>query len=46
MVIRQGEEGNELFLVASGTQDCRKKQKNQRDEQFLCTFREGMVFGE
>jgi hypothetical protein len=45
-IIKQGEEGNELFIVESGTLDCTKVAKGSSSPQFLLTYRPGMAFGE
>lgn len=45
-VINQGEEGNELFVVESGSLDCSKLNKGSSSPQFLLTYRPGMAFGE
>lgn len=46
VVIRQGEEGNELFVVESGTLDCSKNVAGRSSPQYLLTYRSGMAFGE
>lgn len=45
-VIKQGEEGHELFVVESGTLNCTKIMKGQTKPQFLLTYFSGMAFGE
>jgi hypothetical protein len=45
-VINQGEDGNELFVVESGSLDCSKLNKGNPNPQFLLTYRQGMSFGE
>lgn len=45
-IIRQGEEGNDLFVVESGTQKCVKTFKGNPVAQLLLTYSSGMAFGE
>lgn len=45
-VIKQGEDGNELFLVSVGTLTCSKIFANQTESTFLLKYNPGMAFGE
>lgn len=45
-VIKQGEEGNDLFVVEHGQLDCYKKYANNPDPTFLKTYQPGESFGE
>ncbi len=46
MVIKQGEDGNEMFIVEQGSIDCFKKFKDKDEETFLKTYQPGELFGE
>lgn len=46
MVIEEGDEGNELFVIDSGTLDCTKKNKETGDSIFLKKYEPGEAFGE
>lgn len=46
IVINQGDEGNELFIVALGTLNCFKKDPDTGKEIFLIKLKKGNVFGE
>ena len=46
MVIREGDEGKELFIVDEGTLDCTKLNKETGEEMFLKTYYPGEAFGE
>lgn len=45
-VIKQGDDGNELFIVGSGTLKCQKKTPGREEDQFLKNYGPGDVFGE
>jgi cAMP-dependent protein kinase regulator len=45
-VIRQGEDGDELFFVEEGELDCFKKFKKDEDDKYLKTYKPGESFGE
>lgn len=45
-VIKQGDEGSELFLVDTGTLSCYKKFNPDEDDKFLKDYHEGEIFGE
>ena len=46
VVIKEGDEGNELFVVDSGTLDCTKTNSETGEEIFLKTYVPGEAFGE
>lgn len=46
MVITQGDDGNELFVVDSGTLECSKVFKRGEDPKFLKNYGPGEAFGE
>lgn len=45
-VIRQGDDGNVMYLVDSGTLNCYKKFNDQTEDTYLLTYTPGMAFGE
>lgn len=48
-VIKQGDEGNNLFIVEEGTLRCTKKEKLNDptcEDKFLLEYKKGMAFGE
>ena len=45
-VIRQGDDGDELFIVGSGTLKCYKQFEDNKQEKFLKSYEPGEVFGE
>ena len=45
-VIQEGDEGNELFVVDSGTLKCTKLDKNTNEQMFLKEYVPGEAFGE
>lgn len=45
-VIKEGEDGNHLFLIDSGTLKCTKKDKSSGEDKFLLNYQTGMAFGE
>lgn len=45
-VIRQGEDGNELYIVNSGKLECFKKFPGADEPKFLCEYTTSGVFGE
>jgi cAMP-dependent protein kinase regulator len=45
-VIRQGEDGDVLYLIENGKLDCHKKFKEDENETFLKTYYPGDAFGE
>lgn len=45
-VIRQGEQGDVLYVVDSGNFDCFKKYPNEPQDKFLKTYKPGESFGE
>ena len=45
-VIKQGDDGEELFIVQEGKLRCVKKFKDQEEETFLKEYQPGEVFGE
>lgn len=45
-VITQGEDGDVLYFVFSGTLDCTKRFPKENKETFLLTYKSGMSFGE
>ena len=45
-MIRQGEDGNELFVVDEGELGCYKRFKKDEPEKFLKTYYPGESFGE
>lgn len=45
-VIRQGEDGNELFLIGEGTLRCTKVYPDSKEEVLLKTYEQGEYFGE
>ncbi|OMJ92540.1 hypothetical protein SteCoe_4672 [Stentor coeruleus] len=46
VVIQQGEEGNELFVVESGKLECKKTFNQQDEPKFLKFYQPGEAFGE
>ena len=46
MVIKQGDNGNELFVVDHGSLRCYKVFPDQKKETFLVQYSSGAVFGE
>ena len=46
MVINQGDDGNELFIVSSGLLKCYKQFKDKPEPTFLKNYEHGEVFGE
>lgn len=45
-VIKQGDDGNELYVVSSGLLKCTKKFPDKEEELFLKNYESGEVFGE
>lgn len=45
-VIRQGDDGNELYIVNLGRLECFKTFQNISEHKFLCEYTSGGVFGE
>lgn len=45
-VIKQGDDGAELFIVSSGSLDCTKRFDGKEEDTFLKTYEVGDVFGE
>ena len=45
-VIKQGDDGAELYLVDSGTLNCYKLLTGNTEDTFLVTYKTGMAFGE
>lgn len=45
-VIRQGDDGRELYIVSTGRLHCFKKFPDQPQPKFLCEYKMGGVFGE
>jgi cAMP-dependent protein kinase regulator len=45
-VIRQGDDGNELYLVGGGQLRCSKRFPEQKEDTFLRTYQSGEYFGE
>lgn len=45
-VIKQGDDGDVLYLVYSGTLNCFKKEKDKEEDTFLVTYKSGQAFGE
>ena len=46
VVIKEGDEGNELYVVDSGSLNCTKLNKETNEEMFLKTYQPGEAFGE
>ena len=46
LVIQQGEDGDVLYLVDSGTLNCYKTFGDQKTDTYLLTYTRGMAFGE
>jgi cAMP-dependent protein kinase regulator len=46
VVIREGDKGECLYLVGSGTLQCTKKFENKPTPTFLQTYQPGNIFGE
>jgi len=46
VIIKQGEEGDKLFVIGSGTLKCYKLFKGNTEDTFLKTFQPGEAFGE
>lgn len=45
-VIKEGDDGNDLFVVDKGSLKCTKKNKQSGEEVHLLDYKEGMAFGE
>ena len=45
-IIKQGDEGNELFVVDTGSLDCFKRFADQHEDKFLVSYGPGGAFGE
>lgn len=45
-VIKQGDDGNELYVIDQGTLDCHKVFKKDEEPTFLKTYKPGESFGE
>lgn len=45
-VIKQGDDGNELYIVSSGLLKCTKKFGDSKEDTFLKNYESGEVFGE
>ena len=45
-VIKQGDDGDELFLVESGLLKCYKKFSKGAEDTYLLDYKHGMAFGE
>ena len=45
-VIRQGDQGDEMFVVDSGALDCYRRTADSPQEKFLKTYNPGEAFGE
>lgn len=46
VIIKQGEEGDKLYVVGSGTLKCYKLFKGNAEDTYLKTFQPGEAFGE
>lgn len=45
-VIKQGDDGDVMYLVDTGTLNCYKRFPNKSEDTFLLTYHPGMSFGE
>lgn len=45
-VIKEGDDGNDLFVVDKGSLRCTKKDKKTGEEVHLLDYKKGMAFGE
>lgn len=46
MVIKEGEDGDNVFIVEEGKLKCTKKDKKTGEDVFLLEYHKGMAFGE
>ena len=45
-IIKEGDDGNDLFVVDEGSLRCTKKDKKNGEEVHLLDYKKGMAFGE
>lgn len=46
MVIKEGDDGNDLFIIDEGELKCTKRDKKTGEDKFLLNYHKGMAFGE
>ncbi|AFZ79397.1 cAMP-dependent protein kinase type I-beta regulatory subunit, putative [Theileria equi strain WA] len=46
VIIKQGDDGDKLFIIESGSADFTKKSLHSEEVKFLCTMDDGQYFGE